>query len=90
MSKTDKTKPWWCQVTKWVPHHSYMCRIKGCTLPTHYPRNSNEARIRWGMCYWKPADWNEITWPRNSEWYLDAQRNRSRGKREWRKDWGVA
>lgn len=92
MSKTDKTQPWWVQVTVWEPAHMCDRWHLPCDLPAHAPTNHNEASrfCRATVCYWTPVDWNEITFSKYQDWYMDTERNRSRLKRQWRKDWDVA
>lgn len=91
MSKTDKTQPWWCQVTKWEPFHMCIIKHRECDLPDNPPRSHGDAswRTRGTLCCWQPVNWHEVTFSRYDEWYNDKTMNRSRAKRQWRKDWNV-
>ena len=88
MSKTDKTAPWWTQVTEWEPFHFCVMRHIPCDLPPAPPTNANEARKR-THCAWTPVNWQDISkaFPKiREDWDPRRHPSRTRAKQSWKRE----
>lgn len=87
MSKTDKTSPWWTQVTEWEPFHFCVMRHIPCDLPPAPPANANEAKRR-THCAWTAKNWHTVkAWPKQREdWNTFAHPSRARRTRAWKRE----
>lgn len=92
MSRTDDHAPWWVQAQDqlWEPIHTCQRFHFPCDLPLDPPASWHDTMMASPTrCRWSPTEWHKIKWSRHSEWYMDKIMNRSRAKRQWRKEWDV-